>query len=363
MSKPPTGLFATMRRAAGHFFSAATARGRGRLIVQVVGALVGLGLLAWVVWTAFKNRELLERLMHAPPRLLMALFGFSILSLLLNGLAFWITLRPVKRIRLADMQATNAVASALAIPPLKLSVVWRILIHNRRDQVPILTIGAYLAANAVVVLAVVVPMALVGLWRRQVDAMYGIASLAGVLLALGAVHVGTRLFAHEPGLARIQRIAGVLRLRPLDRLLASRAFARLHHALAILSHLPTLLGAAAARTLDILSQSSRFVVAAMAVGVTISFEKAVLVGSVFYLIGVASPAGALGSREGGSTLLADALNLAGTSRAAYAVIILAVSLSEMLVWMVGAGLSLLYIRPGRYFAGAETQPAAAPPAP
>ncbi|CAG0992346.1 hypothetical protein PHYC_02368 [Phycisphaerales bacterium] len=360
MSNPSGGLVPMLRQAAGHFYTTATSRGRGRLFVQVIGALVGLGLLAWVIVKVVNNRETLDRLLHAPPHLLLALFGLSICSLLLNGLAFWITLRPVKRIRIVDMLATNAVASALSIPPLKLSVVWRLLIHSRRDQIPVLTIGAYLAANAVVVLAVVLPMGAAGLWRRQVDLAYALTSLAGVLAALGVVYTGARAFAGEHGLARIQRIAGVLRLRPLNRLLASRAFARLHHALAILSHAPTLFGAATVRAMDMLAQSSRFVIAATAVGVTISFEKAVLVGSVFYIIGVASPAGALGSREGGSTLFADALNIAGTSRETYAVIVLAVSVTEMFVWTAGAGLSLLYLRPGRYFRAAQAQPAAPP---
>lgn len=342
------GPLQALRRTAAILYSGATARGRGRLLLQALGTLVALGLLAWVVVITLRNRDMLTRLIEAPPAYLAALVALTLLSLTLNAAAFWITLRPIVRIRFLDMLATNTVASALALLPGKLSVVWRAIAHNRRDGVPILTVGSYLAANAVVVLAVVVPLGLVGLWRRGADLPYALASLAGVALCAGAAHAAARCFAHEAGLARLRAFAGVLRLRLLDRLLASAWFGRLHRALAILAHAPTLAAATGVRTLDLLIQSARFCVVAAALGLSVSFEKAVLAGTTFFLIGVASPTGALGSREGGTTSLAAITDISGLSTDDFAVIILAVGLTETVIWTAGAFLAILYLRPDRW---------------
>ncbi len=348
MSAPKPGLFPALRRIAGHLYTTTTARGRGRLIVQAIGTAVAFGLLAWVVSMAVRNRDLLERLIHAPAHLLLLLFGLSILSLFLNGLSFWITLRPIKVIPLLDMLATNCVASAVALIPGKLSVIWRVLVHNRRDHIPVLTIGSYLLANAVIVLAVVLPLGLVGLWRKGADLTYVLASAGGVLAFAGAAFAFARLFANERGLTRLQSLAAFFRIALLNRTLASPSFAKLHRALAILAHAPTLSGAITVRTADILIQSARFTVVAAALGLSVTYDKAVLAGTTFFLIGVASPTGALGSREGGTTGLAAITDISGLSTDDFAVLILAVGLSEMLVWLVAAAASLLYLRPNRW---------------
>lgn len=356
MSAPRPGLFASLRRIAGHLYTTTTARGRGRLIVQFVGTLIALALLAWVISMAVSNRDLLARLLNAPPHLLLLLFGLSILSLFLNGLSFWITLRPVKVIPLLDMLAANCVASAVALIPGKLSVIWRVLVHNRRDHIPVLTITSYLLANAAIVLAVAVPLGLVGLWRKGADLSYALASLGGVALCAGLAFAFARLFAHEQGLVRLRALAAFLRLGFLDRALASAPFAKLHRALAILAHPPTLAGAIAVRTLDLLVQSARFTVAAAALGLTVSYDKAVLAGTTYFLIGVASPTGALGSSEGGTTGLAAITDISGLSTHDFAVVTLAVGLSQMLVWLTAATISILYLRPNRWVGPSETRP-------
>lgn len=342
------GLFAALRRIAGHLYTTTTARGRGRLIIQAIGTIVALALLAWVVSMAVSNRDLLVRLLDAPLYLLLLLFGLSILSLFLNGLSFWITLRPIKIIPLLDMLAANCVASAVALIPGKLSVIWRVLVHNRRDHIPVLTIGSYLIANGVIVLAVAVPLGLVGLWRKGADLTYALASLGGVAICAGLAFAFARLFAHERGLARLQAIAAFFRIGILDRALASSPFAKLHRALAILAHTPTLTSAIAVRTLDLLVQSARFTVAAAALGLTVSYDKAVLAGTTYFLIGVASPTGALGSSEGGTTGLAAITDISGLSTHDFAVITLAVGLSQMLVWLTAATFSIIYLRPNRW---------------
>jgi len=67
------------------------------------------------------------------------------------------------------------------------------------------------------------------------------------------------------------------------------------------------------RLLDVLAFAGRFVVAAAVLGLPISGNDALLLGSVYFLIGVFSPFGMLGTREAGTI---GAAALFGVSSAA-----------------------------------------------
>lgn len=321
----------------------ATRPSRGRTVaLQALGGLVSLALLAWCVHTAWKGGSL-ERLRGLSASDAWALAGLSLLSLTLNGSLFWVTLRPVKRLRWVDVLAVNAVATFLAYFPFKLSIVWRVLVHHRRDGLPVLTIGAWLMSNAAVVLAVLLPPALAGLWRQRVDSVYLATSLGGILVLLLAVHCVARWLGGERGLGRLRRLLGQEGWR--GRVAASDRFVRLHNGLGMLAHAPTLASAAGLRLADLMVQALRFVVAARAIGEVLPAHDAVLIAGVYFLIGVVSPSGAVGAREGGTTGLAKVLP--GVNYAAFAGVALAVSAAEVVVVVVCVVLALAWLRPWR----------------
>jgi len=343
-----TGLFGALRRASSHLFTNATGPGRMRLLVQIAGVAVGLALLAWCVSLALRpeNRENLERLRGAPWRLVVLLFSLSGLTLIFNGIAFWITLRPVRKLPVIDMIAANSVASAMSYLPFKLSVVSRFIIHNRRDGIPLLTIGSWLGANAVVVLAVLGTMGLAGLWRGGVDAAWIGLTLGGMAVAFVCVWSGARTFAGEAGLARLERMASWTRIGLPLRLVRAHRFRQMHAGLSILADARTLAAAMAVRVLDTLAQSARFAVAATAIGVPLTLDKAVLAGSTFHLLGIVSPAGSVGGREGATTSLA--VLIPGITAEAFSVVTLTVSASEILVFVLGGVLGAAWLRPARW---------------
>lgn len=325
--------------------------GKGRLIVQLLSLLIALALLVWCVSLAFapENRERIASLRDAPPLDVAALLGLSLLSLLFNGCTFWATLRPVRRVSLADVMATNAVASFLGYLPLKLSIVSRVVIHHRRDAIPILTIGSWLAANAAIVLAVILPACAASLIHPQLDPAWGAIALGLWCVAFIGLTGGARLFAGEPGLTRMHAIARALHLPLIPRLLGSARFHHLHAGLSILSNRGAVLGATAFRVCDLLVQAGRFVLASRLLHVPLDPGTGVLVASTFFLLGVVSPAGAIGAREGGTTGLARLLRVPGVDPASTAVMALLVSATESIAFLVGALAGVAWIRPHRLF--------------
>lgn len=347
--------------------AAPSSRRVGRIVLQVIGFLVGMLLLWWCARQALaeQNRAQIQRLGEASVLDVAALAGLSLATIILNGLVFWVALRPAKRLPPLGVIATNALATFLNYLPFKLSVVARVLIHNKRDGVPILTIGAWFASVAAVLLAVYAPLVGVSLWRRSIDAVWVAAGLAGILASLALLIGLARLLCADRGRARIEAITR--RLVPRSDPGAGRSFlqrpsvARLYAGLDMLAS-PSAVGAGAAlRLVDITIQAARFVVAAGVLGVAISWQDAVLVACTYFLIGVASPAGQLGTREAGTTWLGGLLALAGG--ADLAVVMLLVSATESLVSLVAAGAAIIWLRPDRLLRGARGPRPVSPAAP
>jgi len=316
--------------------------------VQLVGFAVGLALLWWCVSLALKpeNREQLEKLSDAGAGPLALLFLAPVATLVINGLVFWIMLLPERRLPIGGVMATNAIATMLAYLPFKLSVIGRFAIHNRRDGVPILTIAAWMGAVAVTVLAGLGPVAGVSVWRGAVDWVWWVASGVGVV-GLTAVSIAVSgYFAHDRGLGRIHRVLDPFAVGPLKGLLRGDAFRRLHGAFAMLAHPGAVWAAVGLRLGDVAVQSVRMVVAAAALGVELSPEHAVLVASTYFMIGMLSPFGMLGTREAGSVGLAELLGF-GEAGDSLVVVILAVSATESLVNLACGAAGVAWLRPDR----------------
>ena len=212
-------------------------RRRGRLALQLGGFAIGLGLLGWCIKLALseENREQIARLGEASPGPVLALIALSAATIALNGLIFWVTIRPERRVPLGDTIAVSALATFLNYLPFKLSVLSRILIHNQRHGVPVLTIGAWFAAVLVGVAAAIGPLSLASLWRREVDALWWAASLGGVAAAGIVVVAAASVFAGKRGIERMHRMLDPMALAVLHRAVRSNRFAQLHTVFAMLA--------------------------------------------------------------------------------------------------------------------------------
>lgn len=324
-----------------------------RIVVQLVGFAVGVGLLAWCATVALqdKNREQLGRLSEARWQDVSLLAVLSLASLAANGSSFWIVIRPVRRVPWLSVQAVNALATALASLPFKLSIVCRFAVHNRRDGVPLLTITTWMGNVLAIMLATLGPILLAGIWRGTTDAVWWGTSAGGVLASVVLVVALARLFSRKPIWVRIERwIAGddgagrgVLGRKAVKAGVVARA----QEGFAMLSSPMAVGGGALLRCLDLVIQACRFLVASRIVGQEISVDQAVLAASAYFLVGVLSPAGALGFREAAVFGL-----LKGE---AFSIVVLTVTAAEMVVVLACATAAAAWLRLGRRTVGRATE--------
>jgi hypothetical protein len=298
-----------------------------RTAIQLVGFAVGVGLLTWCASVAFseKNRAQQARLMDASWTDVALLVLLSLVSLALNTSAFWSVIRPVRALPFSRVLSVNVIATTLAYLPFKLSLVFRAAAHNRRDRVPILTIGAWIGNVGFVMLAVIVPVFAACAWRPRIDALWWSVAGGGALVCCLTLILVARIFAHEERWQALERLVlgrpdAPARWRRLLR--RSGLFPRAHEGVRMLAHPSAVFAGAAARAADIGVQAARFVIAARIVGVDLPLQHAVAAAGGYFIIGVLSPTGMLGFREGVFTLLRSE---------SFAVVVLTVSAVEMVV--------------------------------
>lgn len=315
--------------------------------MHLLGFAVGLALLGWCVRLAIapENQEQLRRLGEAPPGLIAWLLGLSAGSLLINGLILWITLTPVRRLSLLDVVAVNNLANFLNYLPFKPGAVARFVIHKARDVVPVMTIGAWLMAVSTVFVVVAAPVAGVSLWRREIDLLWVSAVLFAVAIVVVLVVAAARVFSHDDGLARIHWAAARAPLRWIERLFHTDAFFNVHTGFAMLAHPGVVASTAALRLIDLGVQGGRFVIAAEMLGRSLAPAEGVLIAAAAFFILIVSPAGPLGTREAGSVGVAAALGVSDAS--SFAIVPLVVHGAESIVFLAGAGIGVLWLRPDR----------------
>jgi uncharacterized membrane protein YbhN (UPF0104 family) len=323
-----------------------------RLAIQLAGFLVGLGLLVWCAKLAFseKNRAGLERLGDASVGEVSLLLALSCVGILVNGLTFWLVLRPVRRIELRGMLATNAVATFLSYLPFKLSVMMRVAVHRQRDGVPLALIGPWFAAVGVVMVSAVAPILLLAAWRHEVDAVW-VLMLAGLLvIGAGALSSVAQLIGGQRGLRLVQRVADRQPIGLIRRLVRSEMFVLFDEGLAMLASFRQTLAAIGLRMIDIGAMAARFYVASRIVGSPLPAGES-LVGSVaYFFIGVFSPVGALGAREGGT---AGFISWIGEfDFETLALIAVVVTGAELIVTAFFAAAGIAWLRPDRLIRGA-----------
>jgi hypothetical protein len=290
-------------------------------VVQVVGLVVGLGLLAWALSLALggDNREALQRLRHASAGTLLALAGLTALSVVINGVAFWATLRPLRRIPLAETIGVNAIATFLSVLPFKIGLVARSLLHMRRHGVPMRELLAWYVAFAGLTGVTMVITGAIGAAPGLSDAArFGLAAAA-----LVAVCVATPFAARW--IAGVRVLRG--RMLGLDVILARPSAVWTHVGL---------------RLLDIATFGLRFWLIAGAVGVPLSALQALKLGGTYLFIQATAPAGTLGFAEAGT---AGAGDLIGLDAQAVVLMALIATAAQLVVAGAMALLAAAWLRP------------------
>ncbi len=322
-----------------------------RLAVQAAGFILGLAAFGWAVSMALENREQLANLSAASPGQIAALLALSLATQTINGLIFWLTLRPARALPVADVLATNAVSSALAYLPFKIGAIARILIHNRRDRIPMVQIGAWFIAVAAVMLLAFTPPVLAALWLKRIDLGWFAATIGGELV-IGAALLGIAYrLKGDAGIQRLVRLCRALRLRPALKLLNSKGWPHLHSAFDMLAHPAATGGTIALRLADALAQGLRFMVAAQILGVEAGFAPSLVISLAYFCVGVVSPV-MVGAREMGAIgiaalMLPGAIDVSNGASSPYATVPLFVTATEAVVYLAAGTLGMLYLRPDR----------------
>lgn len=334
----------------------ARSRRRVRAVVQLIGFAGGIALLGWCVSLALsaENREQLGRLTEASASQVLGLLGLSAGAIAVNGLIFWVLLRPVRKLRASDVIAVNALATFLAYMPFKMSLVARVVVHARRDGLAVLTVGAWIGAVASVLLATLGPVLGVSVWRRGVDAIWWGTGLGGILLATTAMVLVARYFAGERGIARLHRVADAVKL---GRAARSERFEQAHTGAEMLASPVGVYTASALRLLDAAGLGARFMIAAAVLGIDLPATDALLMGATFFVVGAVSPFGVLGTREAATLALASLVGVASAEGGAdggaspLPVVILFVTGVESVVNIAGGGFAVAWLRADRLLRG------------
>jgi len=323
--------------------------GRVRAVIQVTGFAVGIALLVWCVRTVMSpdNRAALEKLQEATAWQVLSLMGLAATSLVLNAVIFSSIIRPLHRLRLTDMVAVNALATFLSYLPFKMSVICRWVIHNRRDGIHNVTIGAWFIVVAILTVVTVAPMWLA--FARPEGAGHGWWLV--VALAIAAAHttgcLAARVVRGERGLRRLRRVG-----LP-EKLLHTEWFHRLHDGATMSADVHAIWVSTVARVLDIATFGLRFWIAAGIIGVDLSAEEALLIGLAYFVVGVVSPFGTVGTREVGALGMAVGAGVVAAELDQDALLtgILLVTVAEAITSLIGAGLALAWLRADRWLIG------------
>jgi hypothetical protein len=321
-----------------------------RVVIQLVGYGCGIALLVWCVSEALspQNRGQLAKLGEASIWEVGLLCALSVLSIILNGVLFWVAVRPVQRVPVDSVLCANAIATALNYLPFKLSMISRVLIHNRRDGVPLLRIGGWLSTVMILLAATVGPLVVVSLSKPTVDGMWFVLVGAGLVGSMLAVVLGARLFLLQGVRDVARRLTA--KTKPGRKFLASESMGPyILDGLKMMASPSVVVPGVLIRLTDIGVQSARFIIAAGILGVTLQIDKAFLLAATYFGIGIVSPFGMLGTREAGAAGVADALGI--PSPELIAAVVLLVSATEALVTIMLATIATIYLRPLKLLVG------------
>ncbi|MCL4198042.1 MAG: YbhN family protein [Phycisphaerales bacterium] len=241
---------------------------RSRLLLKIVGFILGLGLLAWVIQRAV-SRQQFSGLTEAAWWQFALLLLCTVVSVLANGAIFWTIIRPAAPLGFWPIQAVNAAVSLVNYSPVRIGVALRFVHHRRVDDLPYPLLLAWYACFALLMFMTLGCVLGATLLRPAVDAWWGAALLA--LLAAGgaaAVWAGSH------------------------RLLESRW----RGASQILAAPGAVGGAILLRLVDMIAYGGRLYIAITILGTTVTPRDAVVL-TVLSMVSSLSPVGSVGLRE------------------------------------------------------------------
>ena len=251
-----------------------------KIAAQLVGFLIGAALLGWCIKVAVAQGDW-SRIASADPWLIAGLIGCTIVSLGVNGIIFWLVIRPIQPLRLTDMLLLNLTVSILNYAPIRLGLISRVAYHIRVDRMPLLRMGAWFASLAYTMLLALGSCVMATIIHDEFDLVWA-AIVAGQLLLGGLL---TRAIMNQSLVARYGR--------GMNEMLSAPA---------------SLWGALLLRLFDIGAFVGR-----MACAVAILQPEAMLAASDVLLLGFAAlalslnPLGRFGFREAAVTLVAARL--------------------------------------------------------
>jgi hypothetical protein len=155
-----------------------------KILIQTIGFLVGMGLLAWIVYGAVRGGNW-EPILHANPLLVAGLAGCSLISALINGVIFWVVIRPVAPLRLRDLTWVNLTTAILNYAPIRAGLLARVAYHLRVDRMKLVQILSWLVAISFTMVLTLGACVVATILRPQIDWLW--ALLIGGQLLLGGL--------------------------------------------------------------------------------------------------------------------------------------------------------------------------------
>lgn len=335
-----------------------------KVAFQLFGFLLGIALLGFAVRLAFseQNRESINKLTEAPPGMFALLVGLSLVPLIVNGVVYRLLIRSLQRISVLDLLATNALCTFLAYLPFKIGMLTRVAIHRKRDRVPIPRIGAWFGAFLLVYLPTLGVVVLVTRWRGEADWVWWVVTLALTAVSAWPVAWMSGLLEGQRGLGRIRGFAEWAHLPMRERLLHTPSFEHLHDGFTMTADTGAVAWSGLLRVLDFAAQSFRFMAAAALIGLELSFGDSLILTVSYFMIGLATPIGMIGTREAGAVAIAAVLGLGGGEPLndemvdQFALVMVIVTGAEAIATAAAAGMGLAWLRPDRLLRAASGEP-------
>ncbi len=243
-----------------------------KVAIQLLGFFVGIALLIWCIHGAISGKEAQagwDRLIHAPPVLILALLSCTAVSLIINATNFWLTIRPLYRPGYWNLQWLNLVGNMLNYAPIRLGALARIFYHMRVDGMSLLQVCGWFAFIGYIVLLSIGACLVSTFLHPEVDWLWGLFFITQMILGgiLLKVFVGNQLLVKYG--------------QGIDCLLAN------HWAV---------WGGMALRITDFAAFTGRMLVALKILDIDLPFQDAVILAVVAVAAGMV-PFGRLGFRE------------------------------------------------------------------
>ncbi len=163
-----------------------TTRRPGRLVLRIIGFVIGVALLAWIIQRALSHQQF-AGLADAPWWQFVLLALCTLVSVLANGAIFRSIIRPVAPIGLWPIQAVNAAVSLVNYSPVRIGVALRFLHHRRVDGLAYSVLLAWYACFALLMFLTLGCVLGATLLRPAVDGWWAAALLLLLISGTGAL--------------------------------------------------------------------------------------------------------------------------------------------------------------------------------